>query len=144
MSSANCIKCGREIPEGQLFCQECKLPSVVLPAEPAPEKKPKARKRPVQKKKKKKFDFARALRRTRIALLVFLLLFAALAVLVAVETNDYLSRKEHLRQREANVTLRENEANNRDARIAELEAENTRLQQALESALQTIQAQESN
>lgn len=134
----NCIKCGREIPEGQMFCQECKLPTVPLPAEPAP--MPKVKKSRVKKKKKhkKKFDLAKTVRRMSIALTVVSLLFAGLCAIVALELNSFLSRKEDLRQREASVTLREKEANNRDDRIDELERTVTGLEEALATAQKTI------
>lgn len=126
----NCIKCGREIPEGQMFCQECKLPPVVIPKELPPEPKPK--KQPVKKKKKakKKFDLHKTLRRLRIALIAVCTLLATLLAIVGTELNAYLERKENLRQKEANIVLREREADNRDNRIKELEktleaAENT-------------------
>jgi len=131
----NCIKCGREVPEGQMFCQQCKLPPMVMAAVPVTAKKPSTSGTSVKKKKKrKKFDFAKALRQMRTALVVVSLLFAALAATVAIETGDYLSRKDHLRQREANVTLREKEADNRDSRIEELEQEVASLQEKLQEA----------
>lgn len=127
----NCIKCGREIPEGQMFCQECKLPPVVIPKELPPEPKPK--KQPVKKKKKakKKFDLHKTLRRLRIALIAVCTLLATLLAIVGTELNAYLERKENLRQKEANIVLREREADNRDNRIKELE-------KALKAAEDTI------
>lgn len=125
----NCIKCGREIPEGSMFCQECKLPPVTLPETTAAPKKAKAPKTKKKKRrKKKKFDFSKTIRQLRIALLVVSLLLAGLTALVALRVNAYLERTDDLRHREANLILRENEADNRDARIAELE---TQLEKAL-------------
>lgn len=126
----NCIKCGREIPEGQMFCRECKLPTVTVPVTPPP-----APKKPIKKKKKKskrkKFDLAKTVRRLHIALTVISILFAGLCAIVGTELSSYLERKEALRQQEANVALRQKEADNRDARIKELE-------EALQKAEDTI------
>ena len=130
----NCIKCGREIPEGQMFCQECKLPTMPVPAEPAPVPKVKKPRTKKKKKHKKKFDLAKTVRRMSIALTVVSILFAGLCAIVALELNSFLSRKEDLRQREASVTLREKEADNRDARIAELEQTVTQLEEELVTA----------
>lgn len=127
----NCIKCGREIPQGQMFCQECKLPPVVLPKELPPEPKPKKPEKKKKKSKKKKFDLHKTLRRLYMALIVVCTLFAALCTIVGLELNSYLERRDTLRQKEANVMLREKEANNRDTRIAELE-------KALQKAEDTI------
>ena len=134
----NCSKCGREIPEGQRFCQECKLPTMPVLAEPTPMPKVKKPRTKKKKKHKKKFDLAKTVRRMSIALTVVSILFAGLCAIVALELNSFLSRKEDLRQREASVTLREKEANNRGDRIDELERTVTGLEEALATAQKTI------
>lgn len=135
----NCIKCGREIPEGQMFCQECKLPTVPLPPETAISPKPKKSRTAKKKTPKKKFDLARTVRRLKIALTVVSILFTGLCVIVGMELNTYLERKDTLRQREASVTLREKEADNRDNRIEELEKIVSGLEKDLAAAEKTIE-----
>ena len=52
----NCIKCGREIPEGQVFCQDCRLPSSAVSSDTVlhtAAKKP-LEKKPASKKKRRK------------------------------------------------------------------------------------------
>lgn len=125
----NCIKCGREIPEGQMFCQECKLPTVTVPVTPTPTIKKTAKKK--KRAKRKKFDLAKKFRQVSIALTVVSILFAGLCAIVGTELTSYLERKDALRRQEANVALRQKEADNRDARIEELEALVTQLEKEL-------------
>ena len=126
----NCIKCGREIPEGEMFCAVCAMPSVAAaPEEPAPKpKKAPRKKKPAAKRIK---SGRKLIRRLTVALVAVSVLLAGGLALAALEARDYLGRKEDLRIREAAVTLREKEADRRDARIQELEQE-------LEAAERTI------
>lgn len=127
----NCIKCGREVPEGQMFCQECKLPTVAVPITPPPQKK--AVKKKKRKTKRKKYDRAKIIRRLTVALTVISILFAGLVTLVSLELKGFSDRKEALRQQEANVALRQKEADNRDARIKELELELAQAQDTIKA-----------
>lgn len=127
----NCIKCGREIPEGEVFCAVCAMPSVAVatPEEPAPKVKKAPRKpKPAAKRMK---SGRKLIRRLTVALTAVSILLVGVLALGALEVRDYLGRKEDLRIREAAVTLREKEADRRDARIVELE-------QKLEQANLTI------
>ena len=128
----NCIKCGREIPEGELFCAVCAMPSVAAPetiTEPKKEKPRKAR--------KKNAPTTKTVRRLRVALAVCILLLLGAAAAVGFTAKTYLARRDALRIREAGVTLREKEADNRDNQIAELKKE---LREA-EETIRKLQAQ---
>lgn len=136
----NCIKCGREIPEGELFCEVCAMPSAV-PAAPAPPAEPKRKKKPKKQRAKKAVD-QKTVRRLRIALAVAVCLTLVVSLFSVMGIRQYLKRTEDLRIREASVTLREKEADNRDNQIAELKAELSEAQElirGLERALEQAQ-----
>ena len=129
----NCIKCGREIPEGELFCAVCAMPSVAARSETIAEPK----KEKVKRVRKKKAPDGKAVRGLRTALIICICLLLAVCALVGLAANEYLERREALRIREASVTLREKEADNRDNQIAALKTE---LQEA-EKTIRALQSQ---
>ena len=136
----NCIKCGREIPEGELFCEVCAMPSAAPVAE-APE--PKREKMPKKKRVKKPVD-RKTVRRLRTALVISIILTLAVCALAAYGFRLYVERTEELRIREASVTLREKEADNRDRQITELKQELREAEQtirSLEEDLERVQAE---
>ena len=90
-----------------------------------------------KKIRKKKTPDGKAVRSLRTALIVCICLLLAVCALVGLAANEYLERREALRIREASVTLREKEADNRDNQIAELKTE---LQEA-EKTIRALQAQ---
>ena len=130
----NCIRCGREIPEGEMLCSVCKLPPVtVLPdeAQPAPSKKQRGAKDPKQKKKKREAS-PKVVRRLSLALFIAVALLLACAAALYFRYDSYTERVDDLRVREASVALREKEADNRDNQISDLTQERDKLKAELE------------
>ena len=137
----NCIKCGREIPEGELFCVECSLtpashsepqPGVVRaprPKKPVKAQDAKPLPRPDTKTAPvKKSRAAEPPRRSRKAAVAIVLLSLMLAGSLAVQ-------RARLRTRDADLTLREQE-------LTDLEAERDALQQQLDAANATMDSLE--
>lgn len=130
----NCIKCGKEIPEGELFCVECSLnPAAPLfdqegtgtryPAAkgrmqtPVPVKRaaPQPMMGPMQTDRK--YTGGRGL---KIALAVVSLLLAAVVGLVAWQYGGFMVQQARLLSKEADLTVRENELASLNEQIQEL------------------------
>jgi len=121
-----CLKCGREIPDNELFCEHCSRNEPYPREAPAPQEKstlPVASDKSVEKKQKQekqKNPYIWAF------WLVSVLLFAALCFL-AYNYADFARTRASFRVREANLALKEEEAESiiaeRDRLQAQLDAE---------------------
>lgn len=145
---ATCIKCGKPVPNGELFCRECDLnpfdtpdaaqrQSVPVPegrmqtpkkAAPAPAPKPAPA--PVRQKKGGK-----------ILAIVLIVLFAAAAGFFAYR---YFSQKVSMRLREEAVNARQQQYESAEQQLAELEAELTKTQAELSSKTEQIKTLQQN
>ena len=126
-----CIKCGRQIPEGELFCVECGLnPGSSLFEEPKPApvgkmQTPKPRKPAVQpapvavKERKTKSKKKNTGLKAAFAFVTILLLLVV--GLVAWEYTDIKVERTRLETKEADLLLREKEKEDLQAQIADLE-----------------------
>lgn len=135
----NCIKCGREIPDGELFCVECSLaptpqessrPPVQKvskshrQAKPSPEKaahsepKPKKVPRPAEPEKT-----AHHSRKAAVALVIVCILLAASLIYIGINFGGLAVQRAALRAKEADLTLRENELSDLEQQLAELSAQ---------------------
>lgn len=135
----HCIKCGRQIPEGELFCTECGLnPGSSLFEEPKPApvgrmQTPMPRKaapRPVavaepEKKKKKSKGGQRVQkpqnRGLKGAFAVVCILLVLVTAFVVYEYADIKVERNRLETKEADLLLREKEKEELELQIAELE-----------------------
>jgi len=135
----HCMKCGRSIPDGSVFCADCAAPAVQPVPAPLPRKTATAP-RPVKKKKPaaKPINFRRLTQVFLLWSLVATLLLAAAAVYIRRESDAHARRVEALRVREASVKLREQEADNRDRQIDDLKAQLKDLEGQLKYAEETI------
>lgn len=163
----NCIKCGREIPDGELFCVACSLsPTVQDPgagaARPArsskPPKIPDTRAaakadRPAARKARGAAEHApRRSKKPAIALVIVSLLLAGSLTYIIVNFGGLAVERRRLRAKEADLILRETEIEalekEQDAltrqlseaqtSIAELEQEIETLQEQLNSSQSTV------
>lgn len=130
----NCIKCGREIPEGELFCPECSLAPTrketahppaarhqQKPARPAvPASKRPARKRPSEPGKRRS-------RGAGVAIVLLSLLLAVSLAYIGLSYGRLTQERSRLRTREADLQVRENE-------LAELERDRETMAQQLAAA----------
>jgi len=146
----NCIKCGREIPDGELFCVDCSLTSpnshdasprhtsrVTRSAEREP-KKAAAPSRPAGG-----LPAADSAPRRRpiwlvIALIVSLLLAAGAIGYLAVNYQKSEVQKANLRAREADLTLRESEADALEQQLSDVESQLNGAQNDLNTMNQTV------
>ena len=131
----NCIKCGREIPEGELFCTDCSLaPARKEPVRPVAVRQPRkpvkpavpraVPKRPVRKRS---VDPGKKRSAGRVITIVLLSLLLALSTGYIVLSHNRLSQeRSRLRTREADLQVRENEIDDlereREAAVQQLEA----------------------
>lgn len=131
-----CIKCGREIPEGELFCIECSLnPGSSLFEEPKPTERhavPVGRMqtpRPVRRPAPQPVAVAQPPRRSsggaglKAALVVVSLLLAALIAFVLWQYNDLKVERTRLETKEADMLLREKEKDELQLQLDELQAQ---------------------
>lgn len=132
----NCIKCGREIPEGELFCAACSLAPAHKEAAHPPaarqQRKPAKRaaplppsKRPVQKRPAEP-EKKRSLR-AAVAIVLLSLMLALSLTYIGLSYNSLAQDRGRLRTREADLQVRENE-------IAGLEREWETMSQQLAAA----------
>ena len=132
----NCIKCGREIPEGELFCAACSLAPAHKEAAHPPaarqQRKPTKRaaplppsKRPVQKRPAEP-EKKRSLR-AAVAIVLLSLMLALSLTYIGLSYNRLAQDRGRLRTREADLQVRENE-------IAGLEREWETMSQQLAAA----------
>ena len=126
-----CIKCGREIPDGELFCIECSLnPGSSLFEEPRPQAAPKGRmqtpqpvKRPaaqtatVARPEKKKKSSNTGL---KLALGIITILLVALLAFLIWQYSDIRVQRTRLETKEADMLLREKEAEELQVQLDEL------------------------
>ena len=140
-----CIKCGKEIPEGELFCMECSLNPVAAlfdePAPPARQPAPTGRmlapqpvkrsapQAPVAVKKEKKTG-----RRPGLvtALVVVSLLLAGLMAIVVWQYQDLKVERTRLATKEADMLLREQEREELEAQLATMQLQIETVQESLE------------
>lgn len=130
-----CIKCGREIPDGELFCSDCASGPARQPEKAARHLAPKQKQAAPQQ--------AAAPRQTRphnrltgVVAVLSVLLLAACGY-IGYSILSYHNTQAKLLVREADLTLRENDLVKKEAQVAELE-------QALEDAraeIETLQEQ---
>lgn len=141
----SCIKCGKEIPEGELFCLECSLnPGASLfdeltpPArQPAPvgrmqtpqPVKPSAPQAPVAVRKKKNTGKRTGL---IVALVLVSLMLAGLLTFVVWQYNDLRVERTRLATKEADILLREGEMEELEVQIATLQKQVETVQASLE------------
>ncbi len=145
-----CIKCGKEIPEGELFCLECSLnPAVSLFEEtkqpvrqsasasrmqtPRPVKRP-APQAPVAVKQKKKKGNGGLIA----ALIVVSLMLAGVLAFVMWQYNDLKVERTRLETKEADMLLREKEKEELELALQELQQELDRVQDSLEQKEEEI------
>lgn len=144
----NCMKCGREIPEGSVFCASCAAgPSAAQSgsAESAERKSilwiEQKLVQPTEqrlKRKKKILSIRRKLRAATVLLLICVVLLGGACFFAWSEHQKVLAceaQQEDLRVREGNLALREKSA-------AALEERNEELEGALSQSRLTIQSQE--
>lgn len=146
----NCIKCGKKISDGELFCIECSLlPKVPAPAAPkaASKAKPAAEKSPRDKghgapahsqkpsaqpqRAAKPVEAAPVRKRPvglAVTMVVFLLVSLALGAFIFLNWGKLLEQRANLRVREADLTLRE-------ADMQELEQQLSTTQSKLDAAM---------
>ena len=118
----NCVRCGREIPDGQLFCATCRLPSVAKPAEPLSVPKP-PRQASTAEKEKKPFPWKQF---SLWILTVFLVSTAVLSVACIFffrQYRTYLTEKDALETAQREMKIREATANEKDSTIWALKSE---------------------
>ena len=131
----NCIKCGKEIPEGELFCTECGLNA----AAPTPDKSsagerypaPKGRMQtpvpvkrsapqPMGPTQERKSGSGRGM---KVLLVIALLLLAAALGMGVWQYGSLTVQQNRLAAREAGLTIREQELDDLHAQVADLEAQ---------------------
>ena len=149
-----CIKCGREIAAGELFCIECSLnPGSSLFEDPKPAErhptpvgrmqtpKPVKRAAPapvaVARPEKKK---SRGNGGLVAALVLVSLLLVALVVFVLWQYNDLKVERTRLETKEADMLLREKEKEELELQIADLEVQMETLQETISQKDEEIQA----
>jgi len=146
----NCIKCGREIPDGELFCVECSLApekreSARAPSRqqhkaaaprPQPRQKPHGTAKPQPQKRRTREPAKKRPHRTVIAIVLLSLLLAASLAFIALSYGHLARERIRLRTREADLQVRENEAeelrreqDSLSQRLAAAEEENRKLRQ---------------
>lgn len=130
-----CMKCGRAIADDQVFCSACaRVPVSAAPVQvPRKEVRTKPKKEPKAKKAKPVMNFKVVAGVLAIALCISSGITVLSFSLIRKEMAAYDLRSERLRQQEAAVKLREQEADNRDQQIAELEQKVAELEARLEA-----------
>lgn len=146
----HCIKCGRQIPEGELFCLECSLnPGSSLFQEtrptptgrmqtPAPRKKAPAAPVAVKERKQKKHTGL------KLAFAMVTILLVLVVGLVAWRYTDMQNEWARLEAKEADLLLRENEREELSLELEQANSQLEALQQILaekEAEIQNLQAQ---
>lgn len=114
------MKCGRAIADGQVFCSACQVAPVASTPVALPAKEVKVKK--VRKKKEKKQpNYARLCKFWGLTTAIFATLAVVLGLLFYSNIVKFRQAEEDLRARSAAVKLRENQADKRDAQIADLQ-----------------------
>lgn len=137
-----CIKCGREIPEGELFCVECSM----APVQPEPARTHKQQKpvenrsakvdpRAPQKRTKTPSEPVRRSRKPIVALVLVSLMLAGSLAYTGVNYGGLMVERRRLQAKEADLQLREDE-------MTELQNSQDSLTQQLETAEDSIAALE--
>lgn len=120
----NCIKCGRSISGGGVFCSACSAPPAPMTPVQMPVKKASPAKKTSQKQKKKgRTHYIKLSRALTAAVAVLSVMLLLLSAALFYGTRLYLKRQHDLRVREASVTLREKELDNLENRVTQLEEE---------------------
>lgn len=139
-----CIKCGREIPEGELFCLECSMNPADVPLRdgsasaavsgqkkaPAAVRTQTAVKQPPRKQGGRKLKLA--------LVLVSLMLAATLAFLFW-QYEDLRAERTRLETKQADMLIREQETQELQAQVEELLRQRENLQKDLEEQEQELQ-----
>lgn len=128
-----CIKCGKEIPDGELFCQECSMNSgssmfeAEVERRPAPKGRmqtPQPVKRPVPQvapaAKPKKSSAAKGL---RLALVIVSFLLAASLGVIFWKYGDLQVERTRLKTKEADMLLREKDAEELQIQVDDLNSQ---------------------
>ncbi len=114
------MKCGRAIADGQVFCSACAAAPVVAAPVQLPAKEVKVKKTR-KKKEKKQPNYPRLCKVLGLTTAIFAAAFLLLGALTYLNSARFLQEQEDLRARSAAVKLRENQADKRDAQIADLQ-----------------------
>ncbi len=114
------MKCGRAIADGQVFCSDCAAAPLVAAPVALPAKEVKVRKTR-KKKEKKQPNYPRLCKIWGFTTVIFAAVAILLGVLIYWNSAHFLQAQEDLRARSAAVKLRENQADKRDAQIADLQ-----------------------
>lgn len=142
----NCIKCGREIPDGELFCVECSLAPTPQeaghgqqraarphrPAKTAPPARTDAKPQPMHARvPAEPQPRPKGSRKQAVALVIVCLLLAGALVYIGVNYGGLAVQKAALRAREADLTLRENEIVSLERQLADLSGQLTQAQASM-------------
>jgi uncharacterized protein HemX len=114
------MKCGRAIAEGQVFCSACATAPVVTAPVQLPTKEVTVKK-PRKKKEKKQPNYARLCKVWGSATAILATVCILLGGVIYLTITRYQQEQEDLKARAAAVKLRENQADKRDAQIADLQ-----------------------
>lgn len=141
----SCIKCGKEIPEGELFCLECSLnPGASLFDEltpPTRQPAPVGRMQTPQPVKRSAQQAAVAVKKEKkpakrtgliVALVMVSLMLAGLLAFVVWQYNDLRVERTRLATKEADILLREKELEELEGRIETLQQQVETVQASLE------------
>ncbi len=141
----NCIKCGREIPDGELFCVACSLapekrensPSATrqqhktAAPRPASEKKKRSPAPPSQRATAKPKKVKKHVRGSVAAIVLLSVLLSAALGFIGLTYGHLAQERARIRTREADLLVRENEA-------ADLEREQDSLVQQLAASQENV------
>ena len=109
-----CIKCGREIPDGELFCSACAAGPSAPKRTPSPKRVSHAAEPP-----RKNAPALRGRGKLIAAVVVLSLLLAMVLAYVGYDLLVFNQKKTNLVVREADLTLRESEQEEREQELAE-------------------------
>lgn len=144
---SQCIKCGKEIPQGELFCLECSMspettvqaknwatPNVGRMQTPKP-----VRRQPVHPAPAAVREKPRSRKGLVTALVLVCLLLAGAVALLILQGSDRRAEENRIRAKEADLALRETEIDELHAQVEELTEERDRLNVTIEDKEQEIQ-----
>lgn len=137
-----CIKCGREIPDGELFCIECSLnPGSSLFEEPKPQPSPKGRMQtpqPVKRPAPQPVAVAKPERKQasnvglKVSLALVSCLLVAVLAFVGWQYGDIQVERTRLETKEADMLLREKEAEELRQQLDEVQTQIATLNEVID------------